>query len=228
MNQGPDRFQQPINIPDPYECLGVAHDASFEDVQIAKQNKLSEIGNDDSARSKIESAYDSVLMNRLKDRQQGHLSHAAKSASQREQVAYPAKKTTLTALPTALSQLTIPKFSSTASALPSLSLAIGSDFWFPLGTNAVLLAMLLFTTASPEVLLALATFITVLNLQRRNGRLWPAVGWSFALLFAGLILGSILSSPLASNLPTQFPLNQIQLQSLPAFLLMLLGALFII
>ena len=64
-------------------------DSSFDAVQAAKLARLAEVGDDPMARSRIEAAYDAVLMERLKERQQGRVSSAAKSASQREQVAPP-------------------------------------------------------------------------------------------------------------------------------------------
>ena len=52
---------------DPYSRLGIAPDASFDAVQAAKQARLEEVGEDPLARSRIEAAYDAVLMDRLKE-----------------------------------------------------------------------------------------------------------------------------------------------------------------
>lgn len=81
--------------------------------------------------------------------------------------------------------------------------------------------------ASPELLLAMATGVTVINLQRRNGRFLAAVGWSFLLLSVGLALGALLLGLLHPGLPLGLPLNALQVQALPALLLLLLGALLI-
>ena len=70
-------------------------------------------------------------------------------------------------------------------------------------------------------------FRSVLNLQRRHGRFLAAVGWSVGLLVVGLILGGALLASLAPVLPPAFPLTPLQLESLPALLLLLLGALLI-
>jgi len=67
----------------------------------------------------------------------------------------------------------------------------------------------------------------VVNLQRRNGRLLGAVGWSFALLCVGLLLGGGLLQLLDPSLPLGLPLDPEQVQSLPAMLLLLWGALMI-
>jgi len=64
-------------------------------------------------------------------------------------------------------------------------------------------------------------------LQRRNRRFWPAVGWSFGLLVVGLVLGGLLTGVLSADLPLGLPLNSSQVQSLPALVLLALGALLI-
>ena len=75
---------------DPYVRLGIPPDAPFDQVQEARAARLAEIGEDDPlARSRLEAAYDAVLMDRLKERQQGRVSTAARTASQREQVTPP-------------------------------------------------------------------------------------------------------------------------------------------
>ena len=63
---------------DPYARLGLSAGASFEQVQSAKQRCLSDADDDPQARARIEAAYDAVLMARLRDRQQGQLSAAAR------------------------------------------------------------------------------------------------------------------------------------------------------
>lgn len=213
----------------PYERLGISPDASFDDVQAAKRGRLAEVGDDPQACARIEAAYDAVLMDRLKERQQGKLSNAALSASQRE-AARPtapspaASKPVLPSLPS----LPRPTIKFSAPALPSFSLAEGRERWLPLAGGGVLLSILLLTPASSaELVLAFATVLTVVNLQRRQGRLLPAVGWSVLLLSLGLLLGGLLVSAIDPGLPLGLPLASQQVQSLPALLLLVLGALLI-
>lgn len=93
MNSSPDQPQPAADPSQPYALLGVSADASFEEVQAAKQARLAEVGDAPLEKARIEAAYDAVLMERLKERQQGRLSTAARSASAREQqrAAAPAK-----------------------------------------------------------------------------------------------------------------------------------------
>ena len=79
---GPD-----ANADDPFARLGLSRDAGFDQVQAAKARCLAEVSGDDQARAKIEAAYDAVLMARLRDRQQGQVSAAAATASEREAMA---------------------------------------------------------------------------------------------------------------------------------------------
>jgi hypothetical protein len=109
----------------------------------------------------------------------------------------------------------------------SFSLATGRELWFPLVVHGALAALLLVSTAPPELLLALGSLATLLNLQRRRSRFLAALGWTFGLLGVGLILGSLLVGAVLSQLPVAFPLTPLQLQSLPALLLLLLGALLV-
>jgi len=206
----------------PYERLGVAANASFDEVQAAKLARLEEVGDDTMARSRIEAAYDSVLMERLKARQQGKVSTAAKTASQREQV--PPPPPPRLAVPS-LPQLQLPRLATPQLALPGLAWATGRELWFPIATAGGLLLLLLVVPSFPaDLVLALATAMAVINLQWRHRRFLPAVGWGLGLLCLGLLLGAIL----ATALPLGLPLTPLQVQSLPALLLLALGALLLV
>ncbi len=232
MTSTPDLPQPEADASGPYALLGVQADASFEQVQSAKQERLAEVGDDPLARARIEAAYDAVLMERLKERQQGKVSTAARSASAREQTTTTTKTGAGPSLPALPKLPSLPSLPAAGRlprlSLPALSLLQGRDGLVVLGGGAVLLALLLLLPAtSPELLLALGTLGTIAMLQRRNRRFWPAVGWSFALLVLGLLLGGLLAGALSPVLPLGLPLNPLQVQSLPALLLLIIGALLI-
>lgn len=209
----------------PYERLGLSADASFDAVQAAKQTLLDQVGDDSIARARVEAAYDAVLMERLKERQQGKVSTAARTASNREQAAPQApKQAALANLPqVSLPKLKLQPLSLPQLALPQLVLASGRELWFPLAASGALMLFLLALPSSAELVMALATGVCLINLQRRSGRFLQALGWSLALLSLGLLLGGLMAAQLP-NLPY---LNNEQLQSLPAWLLLLLGGLLI-
>jgi Protein CHAPERONE-LIKE PROTEIN OF POR1-like len=57
----------------PYEQLGVTEDATFEEIQAAKQRVIAQLGGDRQLQDNVEAAYDAILMERLKLRQQGKI-----------------------------------------------------------------------------------------------------------------------------------------------------------
>ena len=233
MNQGaePTGSASQPSPASPYERLGIGPEASFDAVQAAKQQRLEEVGDDPQARARIEAAYDAVLMDRLKERQQGKVSSAALNASEREaarpSIKMPPARPSLASLPS-LPSLPKPSLSVPSLSLPTLGLAQGPQRWLPLAAGLVMLGLLLVLPASnAELVLALATVLSVVSLQRRTSRLLPAAGWSVLLLSVGLLLGGLLLRLLDPALPLGLPLDPQQVQSLPALVLLVLGALLI-
>ena len=233
MNQGaePTGSASQPSPASPYERLGIGPEASFDAVQAAKQQRLEEVGDDPQARARIEAAYDAVLMDRLKERQQGKVSSAALNASEREaarpSIKMPPARPSLASLPS-LPSLPKPSLSVPSLSLPTLGLAQGPQRWLPLAAGVVMLGLLLVLPASnAELVLALATVLSVVSLQRRTSSLLPAAGWSVLLLSVGLLLGGLLLRLLDPALPLGLPLDPQQVQSLPALVLLVLGALLI-
>ncbi len=169
MNQGPDSSSTGSQ-PSPYERLGIETGAGFEAVQAAKQARLDEVGENPQARAQIEAAYDAVLMDRLKERQQGKVSTAALNASAREAKAPPSASPARPSLPSLPKLAALPKPSLPKPSLPALELAEGQQRWLPVGGFALLTLLLLLAPASSaELVLALSTLFSVVLLQRRSG-----------------------------------------------------------
>lgn len=57
----------------PYEILQVAEDASFEEIQVSRDRLLEGHNDDEKQRQQIEAAYDAILMDRLRRRQEGKI-----------------------------------------------------------------------------------------------------------------------------------------------------------
>lgn len=57
----------------PYKTLGLAESASFEEIQAAKQKLSQQHQNDSILVESLEAAYDAIIMERLRQRQQGTL-----------------------------------------------------------------------------------------------------------------------------------------------------------
>jgi hypothetical protein len=86
--------------------------------------------------------------------------------------------------------------------------------------------LLLLPGVDPRLPLGLAAIVCLLNLQRRLGRFPKAVVWTLGSLVLGLLLGGAALSLLAPQLPA-LPLAALQLESVPALLLLLLASLLI-
>jgi hypothetical protein len=59
--------------PNPYEELGVSENASFEEIQAAKQRLSQQHRDNSQTLEKIEAAYDAIIMDRLRMRQEGKI-----------------------------------------------------------------------------------------------------------------------------------------------------------
>lgn len=57
----------------PYQVLGVAEDASFEEIQAVKNQRIAALPEDEEQQEAIEQAYDLILMQRLRLRQEGKI-----------------------------------------------------------------------------------------------------------------------------------------------------------
>lgn len=207
------------NSSDPYEQLGITADATFEQVQAAKQNCLNQIKAEDAlGRARVETAYDSVLMQRLKERQLGQLTGAAATASKREAASNAAPAAPALPRLAVLQNLPRPKLQWQQ---PSIKLAEEKQLWWPLAGHGLLLLLLLVVgnqLGTPELLLALASLLTIGALQRRRSRLFAAVGLTIAALAIGLLIGSLISAG------SSLPIGEAQFAAVPALLLLAVTA----
>lgn len=62
-----------MSNPNPYEQLGVTEDASFDEIQAARSRLLEDSPEDTNQSEAVEMAYDAVLMDRLRLRQEGRI-----------------------------------------------------------------------------------------------------------------------------------------------------------
>lgn len=219
------------NADDPFARLGLSRDAGFDQVQAAKARCLAEVSGDDRARAKIEAAYDAVLMARLRDRQQGQVSAAAATASERETMAGsmpspPAQAPMGNVLANLRNRLPDP--SPTLSGLkPDWTLVEGQGRSVRLIAGLVGVALLLISAGSIQLVLALATIGVFLSQVRRGRRPLASLGWTLLVLSVGLAAGSLLNLAFSPTVVEQLALSPLQIQALPAALLLWAAALFL-
>lgn len=169
----------------PYEQLGVTEESSFEEIQEAKQRLVQQYQNDSKIVELIEAAYDSVLMDRLRMRQEGRIKVP-------DRIRFPER-------------LTIPVESKpvTSSKSPNWwQSSIDTPSAQDIGVPAVIYACLgAITLLVPDpsgsllpLLLAFGVFVNIYFFNRKEKR------FGRALLFtlAGLVLGVALGAGLAS------------------------------
>ena len=214
---------------DPYVRLGLSQDATFEQVQAAKARCIAEVDGDDQARARVEAAYDSVLMARLRDRQQGQVSPAAATASQREErvgsvsVSGPSFPGT-SVLQKLRTNLPDPS-QSLASLAPQWSLVEGQGRVVRVIAGVVGLGLLVVSAASVQLVLALASIGVFLSQIRRGRRPLASLGWTLLALLVGLVVGSLITTALSPTALEQLAISPAQIQAVPAAILLWLAAL---
>lgn len=171
----------------PYSKLEVPEDASFEEIQSARDRLVENHPNDERARQDIETAYDAILMDRLRKRQEGKVTvpegirFAEKIAEKASRAAAISKATQAPAW----LQETLDKPSGT-------EVLTSAGVFTVLGTIAVV-------NQSPTVgqtedslafLVALGVGFTMYWLNRKEQRL----GRAFLLTLGTLVLGGLLST----------------------------------
>ena len=216
---------------DPYTRLGLSQDATFEQVQAAKARCIAEVDGDDQARARVEAAYDAVLMARLRGRQQGQVSPAAATASQREEGVGSASLTGPSFPGTSVLQKLRTNLpdpgQSLASLTPQWSLVEGQGRLVRVIAGIVGLGLLLVSVASVQLVLALACIGVFLSQVRRGRRPLASLGWTLLALLVGLVVGSLFTIALSPTALQQLSITPAQIQALPAAVLLWLAALFL-
>ena len=216
---------------DPYTRLGLSQDATFEQVQAAKARCIADVDGDDQARARVEAAYDAVLMARLRGRQQGQVSPAAATASQREEGVGSASLTGPSFPGTSVLQklrTNLPDPSqSLASLTPQWSLVEGQGRLVRVIAGIAGLGLLVVSVASVQLVLALACIGVFLSQIRRGRRPLASLGWTLLALLVGLVVGSLFTIALSPTALQQLSITPAQIQALPAAVLLWLAALFL-
>ena len=175
----------------PYEKLGVAENASFEEIQDAKQRLKKQYGDDQKALEKVEMAYDAIIMDRLRLRQEGKIKVP-------ERIRFPER-----------SSEALPNFSppTTKNSPPWLQQLIDTPSRADILWSAVVFLSLASATVfyqNPQdsllpLLVALGFGANIYFLNRKENRFGRAV----LITLVGLLVGIILGSSLATLLEAQ-------------------------
>jgi len=166
----------------PYAELGVAEDASFEQIQDAKNRLMREHKDDSAVLESVEAAYDAIIMERLKQRQEGKIKVP-------ERIRFPHRG----------AQEPAQSKPSSASAPPSwfqrsLDTPSRDDILIPAAIYILLSAVALFYKPSQgsvlPLLVALGFGACLYWLNRKEQRFGRALAISLVSLIAGIGIGT--------------------------------------
>lgn len=157
-----------------YELLGLTEASTFEEIQAARDRMIAECGEEPQQKANIEAAYDAILMERLRLRQEGKIKvpDRIRFAENTPEPVPTAKVTPSLPRPTWLSDLV---------DTPSRDDVVWPALTF---TGLALLGF-----ASPSLALAVALGAAIYFLNRKENKFWRAVLLTIGGLAVGLGLG---------------------------------------
>ncbi len=177
----------------PYEKLGVPEGATFEEIQSARSKLLEELAGDEKQRLEIEAAYDAVLMERLKMRQEGKIPVP-------DRIRFPEKLAQAAPSTMPAPSKNSPEWLKNLVDTPSkVDIALPGGVQFLLGGLVVLSP----TDAVLQLAMAISVGSTLYFLYRKERKLGKAVLLGLGGLLLGFAIGAVLESVLKVYLPIQ-------------------------
>jgi len=170
----------------PYEQLGVTQDASFEEIQAARHRLTQQYSGDRNRVQEIETAYDAVLMDRLRLRQEGKIKvPEGIRFAERE---LPKTPPSFPAAPPQPAPAWLQRTMDTPST---------RDILIPAGIFG---ALSLASIYSPSTALAVGAMASLYLLYRKENRFGRALLIAFLSLVVGVLLGTAVASLLEPSL----------------------------
>ncbi|EKQ67742.1 DnaJ-class molecular chaperone with C-terminal Zn finger domain [Leptolyngbyaceae cyanobacterium JSC-12] len=173
----------------PYDQLGVSEGASFDEIQSARNRLCAELQGDAEQLKKIEAAYDAVLMDRLKMRQEGRIKvpDGIRFAERQAESPPNPPKSIVKSRPAWLDRL--------------IDTPSSADIWMPAGVMTALMAIAIFVPNAVQLALILGVGAAFYFLYRKEQKLGRTVLLSFAGLLIGLVVGGLLYGLIYSQFP---------------------------
>lgn len=194
----------------PYEQLGVSEDASFDEIQDVRNRLLEQFNGDAKRLEVIETAYDAILMDRLKMRQEGRIKVP-------ERIRYPERL-----VPAPPKENLTPSEQSPVWLQKILDKPTPQDVLLPGVWYLGLSAISVFYKAGGDQILQLALLIgigvSLFFLNRKEGKFGRAVLFTLVGLITGLVVGGLIAGWVI--LPIQQFINADQFSTVLAFVLL--------
>ncbi|MGF1676907.1 MAG: CPP1-like family protein [Rivularia sp. (in: cyanobacteria)] len=176
----------------PYEKLGVSEDASFEEIQDTRNRLVEQYSGDTSRIEIIEAAYDAVLMNRLRMRQEGKIKVP-------ERIRFPESRVQVTPdLSPAPKKQSPPWLQRMVDKPSTLDIVVPGIWYLGLSANS-----LFYRTGGDQVLqlmLVIGVGVSIYFLNRKENKFGRAVLFTLVGLIVGLIIGGLIASSLTELL----------------------------
>ncbi|MCG6134427.1 MAG: CPP1-like family protein [Nostoc sp. LLA-1] len=170
----------------PYEKLGVSEDASFDEIQDARNRLLEQCEGDAKSLELIEVAYDAILMDRLRMRQEGKIKVP-------ERIRFPELRVQL-----APKESPTPHEQSPAWLQRMLDQPTPTDILLPGAWYLGLSTISVFSQAAGDQVLQLALVVgvglSIYFIKRKEGKFGRAVLLTLVGLTVGLIVGGLIAS----------------------------------
>jgi len=179
-----------MSDPTPYQTLGVTEDASFEEIQVIKAQLSQKYQEDSAAVEKIEAAYDAIIMERLRLRQEGKIKAP-------ERIRFPEKSVEVHSNGPSFHKTQAPSWLQNLVDTPSKN-----DILLPAGIFLALVVVSFFSPNGPQslrpLLLVAGVFVNLYFLNRKEKKFARAFLLTLLGLIAGVALGTGLTALLGS------------------------------
>lgn len=186
----------------PYETLGVSEEATFDEIQDVRTRLLEEHSDNAKHLEVIEAAYDAILMERLRMRQEGKIKVP-------ERIRFPERLVQALPKETSTPREQSPQWLQNILAQPSPRDILLPGAWF-LGLSTISVFYPAGGDTMLQLVLIVGVGVSVYFLNFKEGKFGRSVLLTFLTLIVGLVSGGILTSLLSAQLasinlaPNQF------------------------
>ncbi|AKG24173.1 CPP1-like family protein [Calothrix sp. 336/3] len=196
----------------PYEKLGVSEDASFDEIQDVRNRLLEQHSGDTKLLEMIEVAYDAILMERLRMRQEGRIKVP-------ERIRFPERLVQAVPKENPAPRQHSPAWLQNILDKPTLSDIFLPGAWF-LGLSAISV----FYQAGGDAILQLALVVggavSIFFLNRKEAKFGRSVLFTLLGLVIGLIAGGLMANLALPSIQQFFSLTENQFSTVITFVLM--------
>jgi Protein CHAPERONE-LIKE PROTEIN OF POR1-like len=196
----------------PYEKLGLSEDASFDEIQDVRNRLLEQYNGDTKRLEVIEAAYDSILMERLRMRQEGKIKVP-------ERIRYPERLVQAPPKESSTPREQSPAWLQSILDRPTKEEVLLPGVWY-LGLSSI---SLLYKAGGAQILqlvLVVGIGVSIYFLNRKHNRFGRSVLLTLVGLVTGLIVGELIAAWLLPPIQQFLPLSLNQFSTVVTLVLL--------